>query len=139
MDIKRPNEVKKFIHTMMKDKLKGTGVTVSMSVFLLELDETEGLSNRILSERAGVTKALTTRVTRQLEAKDLVEIRPNGRECSITLTPEGAKAREIAQRCSDECMEYLFSTMDESERKALHTIYVKMSERIDAYYAQRKS
>ena len=108
MDIRRPNEVKKFIHTMMK-------------------------------ERAGVTKALTTRVTRQLEAKGLVEIRPNGRECSITLTPEGAKARDVARRCSDECMEYLFSTMDESERRALHTIYVKMSERIDAYYAQRKS
>ncbi len=135
---KHPSEFKKFVHAAMEKKLKGTGISVSAAMFLAELEEDRGMTNRELTERVGFTKALTTRVTRQLEEKGLVEITPSGRECSISLTPKGRETRAMARRCQAEVMDYIFSGLTEEELEFLNHIHRKMDERIDAFYEEQR-
>ena len=98
---KKPAEVKKFIETMMNEKLRGTGITSSAAIFLIELEPGMVLTNSELAEKVGVTMALSTRVTRQLQDMGLVENEPRGRSCGIHLTPEGERVRTVVKECAE--------------------------------------
>lgn len=134
---KKPAEVKKFIDSMMNEKLRGTGITSSTAMFLIELEPGLVLSNSELAEKVGVTMALSTRVTRQLQDMGLVENEPHGRSCGIHLTPEGERVRTMVKEHAESCLEYLFSDFTEDEISQMETFYAKMDVRIDTYWKER--
>ena len=136
---KKPAEVKKFIETMMNEKLRGTGITSSAAIFLIELEPGMVLTNSELAEKAGVTMALSTRVTRQLQDMGLVENEPRGRSCGIHLTPEGERVRTVVKECAESCLEYLFSDFTDEEISQMESFYERMDVRIDSYWKGRGS
>lgn len=136
---KKPAEVKKFIETMMNEKLRGTGITSSAAIFLIELEPGMVLTNSELAEKVGVTMALSTRVTRQLQDMGLVENEPRGRSCGIHLTPEGERVRTVVKECAESCLEYLFSDFTDEEISQMESFYERMDVRIDSYWKGRGS
>lgn len=136
---KKPAEVKKFIETMMNEKLRGTGITSSAAIFLIELEPGMVLTNSELAEKVGVTMALSTRVTRQLQDMELVENEPRGRSCGIHLTPEGERVRTVVKECAESCLEYLFSDFTDEEISQMESFYERMDVRIDSYWKGRGS
>lgn len=136
---KKPAEVKKFIESMMNEKLSGTGITSSTAIFLIELEPGLVLTNSELAEKVGVTMALSTRVTRQLQEMGLVENEPRGRSCGIHLTPEGERVRSIVKKCAESCLEYLFSDFTDEEISMMESFYERMDVRIDSYWRERKT
>ena len=136
---KKPAEVKKFIETMMNEKLRGTGITSSATIFLIELEPGMVLTNSELAEKVGVTMALSTRVTRQLQDMGLVENEPRGRSCGIHLTPEGERVRTVVKECAESCLEYLFSDFTDEEISQMESFYERMDVRIDSYWKGRGS
>ena len=136
---KKPTEVKKFIDTLMNEKLKGTGLTASTAIFLIELNPGLVLTNKELAEKAGVTMALSTRVTRQLQEMGLVENKPRGRSCGIRLTPKGENMRTTVTGYAEECLEYLFSDFTDDEIELMEMFYNKIDTRIDLYYRSHGS
>ena len=136
---KKPAEVKKFIETMMNEKLRGTGITSSAAIFLIELEPGMVLTNSELAEKVGVTMALSTRVTRRLQDMGLVENEPRGRSCGIHLTPEGERVRTVVKECAESCFEYLFSDFTDEEISQMESFYERMDVRIDSYWKGRGS
>ncbi len=132
-DLKKPTEVKKFIDSMMNEKLAGTGISSSMGMFIIELDGDSCITNKELTARVGVTKALTTRIVRQMADLGLVEGYVGGRGCGIRLTEEGVRAKELVIRCAQECLEYLYYGITPEEEEALKRVYQRVNDRIDEY------
>lgn len=130
---RKPTEIKKFLDTLLNSKLEGTGITASSAVFLMEMDGDSGVSNKELSERVGVTTALTTRISKQLFDAGLAENRPCGREYRITLTPEGVRMRALVERLMAECLEILYSDFTEEEIATMSSLFTKIDRRIDRY------
>ncbi len=132
---KKPREVKRVLDSMLNEKLAGTGITASTGMFLAVMEPGEGLSNRELSDKAGVTKALTTRVTRQLFELGLAENRPEGREYRIFLTEKGEEAREMVVAYAKECLEWLFEDFSDEEIATMERLFKKIDAKVDSYHA----
>lgn len=131
---KKPTEVKKFIDILMNERLKGTGLTASSAMFLIELEPGLTLSNQNLARRVGVTMALSTRVTRQLQEMGLVQNESRGRSCAIHLTPDGESLRMVVIGYAEECLEYLFADFTDDEISQMERFYGKIDARIDLYW-----
>lgn len=132
-ELKRPTEVKKFLDSMMNDKLAGTGISTSMGMFIIELDRDECVSNKELTARVGVTKALTTRTVRQMADLGLIEDYGGGRGCGIRLTEDGVRAKELVIRSARECMEYLCGDITPEDEEVLQRVYRHINDRMDEY------
>ena len=78
--------------------LEPHGVSVSMWYFLRALWDEDGISQRVLSERANVSSAAAVEPLRNMEKRRLIERRPDAndrRRVHVFLTDEGRRLKSL--------------------------------------------
>ncbi|CAG5082829.1 Transcriptional regulator, TrmB [Thermobacillus xylanilyticus] len=81
-------------------ELKPYGIRSSEYIYLVNLDEEDGVSQETLSRNLYINKAATARAISRLEKLGLVRRardQNDARAYAVTLTPEGLKIRDVIQ------------------------------------------
>ncbi|MCL1811243.1 MAG: MarR family transcriptional regulator [Methanomassiliicoccaceae archaeon] len=88
-----PQPFKSFFSRFINDRIVDTGLTESQIVFLMILNESEGMSLKRMTEMVGVHKSLTTRAVKHLMSNGfVVNTAESGKEYSVVLTAKGLGA-----------------------------------------------
>ncbi|MDQ6749349.1 MAG: MarR family transcriptional regulator [Actinomycetota bacterium] len=102
---------------------------------MLTILEAEGpISQRVLSDRAGVDASTMVQRMDALEAKGLVKrarSTEDRRSYEIELSPEGRAVLRRLRKQASQGGERLFGVLDEQERAQLHALLLKVAEGLD--------
>lgn len=124
---------KKFVDTVLSDRLMKLQVPTSHVPYILVLNRKRGMTQTEISERIGVNKSMTTSVIRALIENGYAENRSTGKNHSIYLTEEGVKIKGKVRWCVRQCFEYLYSDLTEEERAVMSSVEEKVRRRMQEY------
>jgi len=116
-------------------RLAEHGIQFGGWVFLRILWETDGLSQRQLSERAGLMESTTHTALRKLEAQGyLTRQHPPGdrKRLLVFLTPEGRAARDILVPLAEEVNAVSVHGLSEQDIEILRQHLLTMARNLDA-------
>jgi len=126
-----PQKFKSFLSREMNKKISHLDLTESQAFFVLVLNKDRGLSLKEMTDRLGVHKSLTTRMTKCLIEKGLaVNTAESGREYSMILTKKGLEAKNIISEAFEDVWELVLRGLTSEEREMLHILFNKIHDRI---------
>jgi len=126
-----PQKFKSFLSREMNKKISHLDLTESQAFFVLVLNRDRGLSLKEMTDRLGVHKSLTTRMTKCLIEKGFaVNTAESGREYSMVLTKKGLEAKNVISEAFEDVWELLLQELTPEERKMLHILFNKIHDRI---------
>lgn len=115
--------------TCLEEKLQPYGVNHGFWAYLRELWNEEGISQRDLSDRVGLSGPTTNSVVKRMEAAELVELRPivEGKPRRVVyLTQRGRDLRAVLEPLAEEVNALAVQQMDAEEVGRLREALLKV-------------
>jgi Transcriptional regulators len=126
-----PQKFKSFLSREINEKISHLDLTESQALFVLVLNKDNGLSLKEMTDRLGVHKSLTTRMTKHLIGSGFaINTAESGREYSVVLTKKGLEAKKVISKAFEDIWSLVFQELTPEEREMLHLIFVKIHNRI---------
>lgn len=117
----------------LEKRLQPYGVNHGFWAYLRELWAEEGVSQRELSERVGLTGPTTNSVIKRMEASGLVELRPivEGKPRRVVyLTERGRALKDVLEPLAKEVNDVAVEGMSEDETKQIRCLLLRIHENL---------
>lgn len=126
-----PQRFKSFFGKYISERIASTGLTESQAIFLVHLDNAEGISLKELTDRVGVHKSLTTRMIKILVDEGfIVNNAGSGKEYSVVLTEKGSSTKKLVEQVIEELFDMILDGLSDEEVTQLFNILEKIRDKM---------